>query len=170
MSGLCCKKWRCLYNDCPRVCPNEAADPNSVNCRAKFYNRHDKGDLDTRFQQADYDEIISNSDEYFEKVTITNFDLIHQQCRGDKALHDRKYDETLFKKKVEHELNNQLHRDVFLSSVQRCERKDVYFEKGLQKDHFNQCLSKEELKKKGIFLSSMQKRKKCTDECKSLSF
>ena len=59
--------------------------------RAKFYNKHDKGDLDTRFQQADYDEIISNSDEYFEKVTITNFDLIHQQCRGDKQLHDRKY-------------------------------------------------------------------------------
>ena len=22
----------CLYNDCSRVCPNEAADPNSVNC------------------------------------------------------------------------------------------------------------------------------------------
>ena len=22
----------CLYNDCSRVCPNEAADPNSVSC------------------------------------------------------------------------------------------------------------------------------------------
>ena len=140
-----------------------------VPTRAKFYNKHDKGDLDTRFQQADYDEIISNSDEYFEKVTITNFDLIHQQCRGDKPLHDRKYYETLLKKKVEHELNR-LHRDVFLSSAQRCKRKDVYFEKGLQKDHFNQSLAKAELKKKGIFLASMQKRKKCTDECKSLSF
>ena len=141
-----------------------------VPIRAKFYNKHDKGDLDTRFQQADYDEIISNSDEYFEKLTITNFDLIHQQCRGGKLLHDRKYYETLFKKKVEHELNNQLHRDVFLSSALRCERKDVYFEKGLQKDHFNQSLAKEELKKNEIFLSLMQKRKKCTDECKSLSF
>ena len=141
-----------------------------VRTRAKFYNKHDKGDLDTRFQQADYDEIISNSDEYFEKLTITNFDLIHQQCRGDKPLHDRKYYETLFKNKVEHELNNQLHRDVFLSSALRCKRKDFYFEKGLQKDHFNQSLVKEELKKNGIFLSSMQKRKKCTDECKSLSF
>ena len=120
--------------------------------RAKFYKKHGKGDLDTRFQRADYDKSISNSDEYFEKVTITNFDLIHQQCIGDKPLHGRKYYETSFKKKVEHELNNWLHRDVFLSSAQRCERKDVYFEKGLQKDHFNQSLAKEELKKKGIFL------------------
>ena len=120
--------------------------------RAKFYKKHGKGDWDTRFQRADYDKNISKSDEYFEKVTITNFDLIHQQCIGDKPLHGRKYYETSFKKKVEHELNNRLHRDVFLSSAQRCERKDVYFEKGLQKDHFNQSLAKEELKKKGIFL------------------
>ena len=69
----------------------ENIEKSYVPTRAKFYNKHDKGDLDTRFQQADYDEIISNSDEYFEKVTITNFDLIHQQCRGDKQLHDRKY-------------------------------------------------------------------------------
>ena len=101
--------------------------------RAKFYKKHGKGDLDTRFQRADYDKSISNSDEYFEKVTITNFDLIHQQCIGDKPLHGRKYYETSFKKKVEHELNNRLHRDVFLSSALRCERKDVYFEKAYKK-------------------------------------
>ena len=77
-------------------------------------------------------------------MTITNFDSIHQQYREDKPLHDRKCYETLFKKKVEHELNNRLHRDVFLSSAQRCEGKDVYFEKDLQKDHFNQSLAKEE--------------------------
>ena len=78
----------------------------------------------------------------------------------------------MFKKKVDFELNNQLHKDVFLSPAQRCERKDVYFEKKkkLQKEHFNRTFVKEELKKKGIFLSLMQKQKKCTDECKSLSF
>ena len=97
-------------------------------------------------------------------MTITNFDLIHHHCRGDKLTRDRKYYETLFKKKVDLELNNQLHQDVFLSSAQRCEGKDVYFEKYLQKDRFNGTFVKEELKKKGIFLSLMQKRKKCTDE------
>ena len=132
--------------------------------RPKFYNKHEKVDLDTRLQQETYNEIISNSDEYFEKTTITNFDLIHHHCRGDKLIHDRKYYETLFKKKLDFEFNNQLRKDVFLLQL-----KDVYFEKDLQKDHFNRTLVKEQLKK-GIFLSSMQKRKKCTDECKSLSF
>ena len=63
------------------------------------------------------------------KMTITNFNLIHHHCRGDKLTHNRKYYKTLFKKKVDFELNNQLHKDVFLSSAQRRERKDVYFEK-----------------------------------------
>ena len=118
-----------------------------VPTRAKFYNKHDKGDLDTRLQQDTYNEIISNSDEYFEKVTITNSDLMHHQCRGDKLTHDREYYETLFKKKVNLELNNQLHKYIFLSLAQRCERKDVYFQKDLQKDHFNRTLVKEQLKK-----------------------
>ena len=67
-----------------------------VPTRPKFYNKHGKGNLDSRLQQAEYDEIISNSDEFFEKATITNFDLIHHQCRGDKLTHDREYYETLF--------------------------------------------------------------------------
>ena len=126
-----------------------------VPTRPKFYNKHNKGNLHTRLQQETYNEIIFNSDEYFEKVSITNFDLIHHHCRGDTLTHNRKYYETLFKKKVDSEFNNQLHKDVFLSSAQRCERKDVYFEKDLQKDHFNRTFVKEQLKKKGIFLSSM---------------
>ena len=84
-------------------------------------------------------------------MTITNFDLIHHQCRGDELTHDRKYYETLLKRKVDLEFNNQLHKDVFLSSAQRCERKDVCFEKDLQKDHFNRTFVKEQLKRKGFF-------------------
>ena len=70
-----------------------------VPTRPKFYNKDDKGDLDTRLQQETYNEIISNPDKYFEKTTITNFDLIHHHCRGDKLTHARKYYETLFKKR-----------------------------------------------------------------------
>ena len=81
--------------------------------KPKFYNEQDKGDLDTRLQQAEYGEIISNTDKYFEKVNITNFDLIHRRRRGDKLTHDRKYCETLFEKKVDLELNNQLQKDGF---------------------------------------------------------
>ena len=54
-----------------------------IPAKPKFYNEQDKGDLDTRLQQADYGEIISNTDKYFEKVNIINFDLLHHRCRGD---------------------------------------------------------------------------------------
>ena len=33
-----------------------------IPAKPKFYNEQDKGDLDTRLQQADYGEIISNTD------------------------------------------------------------------------------------------------------------
>ena len=45
-----------------------------------------------------FNKIIQNPDEHFEKTFITNFDLIHHQCRGDKLSHSREYYETLFKK------------------------------------------------------------------------
>ena len=43
--------------------------------------------------------IISN-------VFITNVDLIHNQCRGDELKQDRKYYETLFKEKLNFEIND----------------------------------------------------------------
>ena len=132
--------------------------------KPKWYNEQDKGDLDTRLQQADYGEIISNTDKYFEKVNIINFDLLHHRCRGDILF------KLYLKKRSTLNLIINYKKMVFFSSAQRCECEDVYFEKDSQKDHFNRTFVKEELKKKGIFLSSMQKRRKCTDECKSLSF
>ena len=128
-----------------------------VPTRLKFYNKHDKGSLDT--QQETYNEIISNLDKYFEKTIITNFDLIHHYCRGDKLTHGRKYYETLFKKNVDFEFNNRLHKDVYLSSAQRCERKDVYFQKDLQKEQFNRTFVKEELKKRVSFVLDAKTKK-----------
>ena len=127
--------------------------------RSKFYNKHDKGNLDTRLQQETYNKIISNPNKYFEKTTITNFDLMHHHCRGDELTHDRKYYKTLFKKKIDFAFNNELHKDVFLSSAQRYERKDVYFENDLQKDCFNQTFVKEQLKKRDFFVVDAKTKK-----------
>ena len=46
-----------------------------------------------------FNEIIQNPDQHFEKTFITNFDLIHHQCRGDELSHSREYYETLLLKK-----------------------------------------------------------------------
>ena len=64
--------------------------------KLKFYNENDKVDLDSRLQLMTFNEIISDQDNFFEKAHITNFDLIHNEYRGDDLKHDRQYYETLF--------------------------------------------------------------------------
>ena len=57
--------------------------------KPKFYNENGKGDLDSQLRQMTFNEINSDLDNFFEKVHITNFDLIHSKCRGDELKLDR---------------------------------------------------------------------------------
>ena len=68
--------------------------------KPKMLNEHDKFDLDARLQQMNFNEIIQNPDNYFENAFITNFDWIHNQCRGDELTHNRKIYKTLLKEKL----------------------------------------------------------------------
>ena len=142
---------------------------NYIPYRPRLY-RHDKKDLSVRFLEEKYNRIISDPDDYFANVKFINFDLINNQCRGDALKHDREYYETLFKKNVDSELVNSLHKDHFVTAAQRSERQDVRLENDLQQAHFEATNLKEWLKQKGVYLSSMQKRKKATDDCKTLPF
>ena len=137
--------------------------------RPKLLNEHDKFDLDARLQQMTFEEIIQNPDNYFENPFITNFDLIHNQCRGDDLKHDRKYYEALFNEKLNSEIKEIDQKNCFVSAAINSERKDVYIEKEIYKDQFSRKLLREKLNKNGVFLSNMR-RKKCTDDCKSLPF
>ena len=132
-------------------------------------NKHDKFDLDSRLQQMTLEEIIQNPDNYFKNVFITNFDLIHNQRRGDELKHDRKYFETLFKEKLNSEIEEIYQKNGFVSAAINSERKDVYIEKQIYEDHYSCKLLREKLNKNCVFLSNIR-RKKCTDDCKSLPF
>ena len=57
--------------------------------KPKFYNENGKDDLDSQLQQMTFNEFNSDLDNFFEKVHITNFDLIHSKCRGDELKLDR---------------------------------------------------------------------------------
>ena len=46
--------------------------------KPRFFNEHDKGDLDTQLKQMTYNEILQNPEEHFEKRKIITFDLIHK--------------------------------------------------------------------------------------------
>ena len=116
-----------------------------------------------------FNEIMQNPDSHFENAYITNFDLIHHECRGDKLTHDRKYYETLFKEKVNSEIKEIDQKNRFALAAINSEWKDVYIEKQIYEAHSSRKLLREKLNKNDVFLSNMR-RKKCTDDCKSLPF
>ena len=103
-------------------------------------------DINGRFLEDRYNKVIFDPGDNFAGVKFVNFDIINHECRGDELKHDRDYYETLFKKNVEAEIVNILHRDSFVSAAQRCERRDARLEKNLLSDHFKNNNLKEQLK------------------------
>ena len=111
--------------------------------------------LDDTLNRMTFNEITTNPDYHFKHSYITNFDLIHNNCRGDRLQHSKKYYETISYEKLNKELIFKDDRTSFISSAIKSERKDVFIEKKI------------------FFLSSMKKNgflKKNTDDCKSLVF
>ena len=128
----------------------------------------DVHDLHTRLQKMKYDEIVNDFDEHFKNCYITNFDLIHNECRGDKLENTKKFYETVFYDRMKENLT-EVQRKNFCASAIKSERKDLHFEKKAITDHFKII---NDLESRGIFLSSMRKKFYCkkTDDCKSLKF
>ena len=144
-----------------------------INPTKRLNSNNFKGDLDFTLRKMTFKKIVDDLDYHFQKSYITNFDLIHHECRGDELSHDRKHYETIFKKNIEDEINSDDLRYRFLSSAIRSEWKDVAIEKAIFKEHFSREKLEEKLQKKCVFLSSMKKKaffKKKTDDCKSLMF
>ena len=132
----------------------------------KYNNEQDRFDLDDRLNQMKFNEIIENSDSYFENVKLTNFDLIHNECNGSELSYSRGYYQTLFKEKLDSEITDQKQKNSFISSAIKCHRDDVLIEKKIIDEHFIQ-----KLEKKNFFLSNMRRMKfKKTDDCKNLSY
>ena len=140
-----------------------------LNPKNKFCGR----DLDFTLQKMTFDKIVADPDYHFKNCYVTNFDLIHNECRGDPLSNSREHYETIYKKTLIDEIKSEDLRYRFLSAAIRSERKDVGFEKSIFREHFDRDALEKKLEKKGIFLSSMKRRaylrKKKTDECKSLT-
>ena len=108
----------------------------------KYNNRQDRFDLDDRLNQMKFNEIMENSDSYFENVKLTNFDLIHNECSGSELSYSRGYYQTLFKEKLDSEITDQKQKNSFISSAIKCHRDDVVIEKKIIDEHFIQKLEK----------------------------
>ena len=128
-------------------------------------------DLDLKLKEMKYNDIVKDFDFHFENCYITNFDLIHHECRGGKLQFSRKFYETIFYYSVKKNLD-EINQEKFLSSAIKSERSNVNIEKKLIIEHFKRESLERNLEKKGIFLSAMRKKFYCkkTDECKSIKF
>ena len=129
--------------------------------------------LDDTLNRMTFNEIINNTDYHFQNSYITNFDLIHHNCRGDPLKYTKKYYDTISYEKLNNEIISKEDRASFISSAIKSERKDVFIEKKIFKEHFNREEIEKNLQKKHVFLSSMKKNtflKRKTDDCKSLLF
>ena len=119
-------------------------------------------DLDTRLNETKYNEILNDLDGHFQNCYVTNFDLIHNECRGDKLQNSRKHYQMVFEENLKKNLSIE-DAIKFCSSGIKSERKDLFFEKKVYENHFRNI---NKLEKRGIFLSSMRKRFYSTENCK----
>ena len=132
-------------------------------------------DLDYTLKKHAYERIISNPKYHFQNCYVINFDIIHNECRGDKLTHSRKFYNTIFNKNINEEFTNDNSKNRFISNAINCERSDIFLEKDVLKEHFMKVNLEKKLEKHNVFLSAMKKRaflkkKKYTDDCKSLFF
>ena len=105
-----------------------------------------------------YEKINKNKKEYFSEVKIVNFDIIHNECRGDPLQNSVKYYETIYKENLQRAKEED--REEFISEAIKSRREDLYIEKDVINQHFKLTpeLIKFKLKNKALF-SSMHGRK-----------
>ena len=142
---------------------------NYIPTRPKLLNDHERFDLDARLQQMTINEIMQNPDSHFENAYITNFDLMHHQCSGDKLTHDKECYETLFNERLNSQIINvnekaTLFRQHLIANEKMLTLKIRYM-KIISIKNFSEKLNRD-----GVFLSNMRKQKKYSNDCKSLSF
>ena len=100
-------------------------------------------DLDLTLKQMTFNEIVNDPDYHFENSYVSNFDLIHHECRGDELSYSKKHYETISNKKIKEELVSEDIQNRFISSAIKCERKDMVIEKEISKEHFNREIIEE---------------------------
>ena len=114
-------------------------------------------DLMTYINDLKCEHFIEDTNSHFSLMKITNFDIIHHQCRDDSLQYSKRYYETIFNsdfKGYKDRICNQA-----MSSV-------IHFESDLLKSHIRSDIKKD-LISNGIFIRKGRK-KRLTDDCKSL--
>ena len=131
------------------------SDVITVNSYIPYYPK-EKSCLHDTLLIEKYKKIQQNLPKYFTDVQLTNFDIIHHELRGDPLNHSVNYYQRIRRENFENISKQDEHN--FISNAIRARRDDIYVEKDVMKKHFVDENVKEKLRKKGIFLSSMERR------------
>ena len=70
-----------------------------------------------------YKKITKNPHYHFANCYITNFDLIHHECRGDKLENSREYYETIYKEAVNKEIKEDKQKQILYRKQQTVKEK-----------------------------------------------
>ena len=107
-----------------------------------------------------YKKINKNKKEYFSEVKIVNFDIVHNECRGDPLQNSVKYYETIHKENLQRAKEED--REDFISEAIRSKREDLYVKNDVLNEHFKltQELIDFKLKNKALFSSMHGKKNK----------
>ena len=105
--------------------------PAFVKDNLKWYERDG---LITYINQLEYKKFEENRDSYLEKIYITNFNLIHSNCRNEPLENEIRYYKTVNTKDLKQ--MPLADKDAALAACFRSERKDIYIEKSLRDEYF----------------------------------
>ena len=109
-----------------------------------------------------YENINKNKKEYFELAEIVNFDIIHNECRGNPLQNSIEYYQSIYQDNLKRAKEKD--REEFISEAIKSKRDDLFIDKEVIIQHFKQTPEVIRFKQKNkILLSSMHGRKKKED-------
>lgn len=133
--------------------------PLSVNCyipkkkEKKKYEWYEH-DLMTYINDLKYEHFVEDMDSRFTRAKITNIDLIHHQCHGDKLQNSQCCYETIFNKDFKYYKDSACNQAI--SFEVRSDRDDIHFECNILKKYMRSDVKKA-LMSNGILLGKVRK-------------
>ena len=81
-----------------------------------------------------YEKIMKNKEEYFQNAKVVNFDIIHNECRGNRLENNLKYYQTIKQDDLNYMKKND--EEEFIGAAIKSERNDVNVSRDVILNHF----------------------------------
>ena len=94
----------------------------------------------TYIDDLKYHNFLKDMDSHVSRVKITNFNIIHHECRGDRLENPEQYYKTIYDKNFD---NYEDHiQNEAVSCAIKSERDDIYFERDFLNRHMKRDIEK----------------------------